>query len=179
MPGFVVVSGLPASGKSTLARSLAHQLGLPLFDKDDFLEAHFLATEIGAEAVRRNLSRRADAEFQHAAMLSTGAVLTSWWRHPKSLSDTGTPVAWLNSLPGAVAEVHCQCTAATAVARFVARSRHPGHLDARRAGAELLATFEQQELLGPLGLQPCVIVNTEGDVQADEIGSALLRALTA
>lgn len=178
MPRFVVVSGLPASGKSTLARSLANRLSLPLFDKDNFLEAHFLAADVSDEAVRRKLSRQADMELRHAAVRSTGAVLTSWWRHLKSPSESGTPVAWLNSLPGPVAEVHCRCTAATAVARFVARSRHPGHLDARRSHAELLATFEQQESFGPLGLQRCVVANTEGDVQPEEVVSALTRALT-
>jgi len=32
---FVVVSGLPCSGKSTLARRLALALDLPVIDKDD------------------------------------------------------------------------------------------------------------------------------------------------
>jgi len=38
---FIVVSGLPASGKSTLARQLAPAFGLPLYDKDDILAALF------------------------------------------------------------------------------------------------------------------------------------------
>ena len=40
-PTFVVVSGLPASGKTTLAKSLALALGLRLLDKDDILESLF------------------------------------------------------------------------------------------------------------------------------------------
>lgn len=36
--GFVVVSGLPASGKSCLAAPLARELGLPLISKDDIKE---------------------------------------------------------------------------------------------------------------------------------------------
>ena len=35
---FVVISGLPGSGKTTLARRLAQALNLPLIDKDDILE---------------------------------------------------------------------------------------------------------------------------------------------
>ena len=38
---FVVVSGLPASGKSTLSRRLATALSLPMLDKDDILEGLF------------------------------------------------------------------------------------------------------------------------------------------
>jgi hypothetical protein len=178
MPGFVVVSGLPASGKSTLARALARRLTLPLLDKDDFLEAIFPTTGLYSEAVRRQLSRQADENLQHAAKRLPGAVLTSWWRHPQSSSSSGTPVTWLSSLPGPVAEVHCRCSAATAAVRFLTRSRHPGHLDALRSHNELLATFEQQESLGPLGLQRCVVVDTEGDVQPEEVGLALVRALT-
>ncbi len=39
MPRFVVVTGLPASGKSTIARQLCAALALPLLDKDELLEA--------------------------------------------------------------------------------------------------------------------------------------------
>ena len=52
-PRLVVVSGLPASGKSTVARTLAGALGLPLLDKDVFLEALFASDGIGDAAWRR------------------------------------------------------------------------------------------------------------------------------
>ena len=42
--GFVVVSGLPASGKTTLARQLADELNAPLISKDEIKEA--MATAI-------------------------------------------------------------------------------------------------------------------------------------
>ena len=41
MKRFVVVSGLPASGKSTLGRALAAAWALPFIDKDEILEALF------------------------------------------------------------------------------------------------------------------------------------------
>ena len=44
---FVVVSGLPASGKTTLARRLASVLELPLIDKDDILDRLFAERGIG------------------------------------------------------------------------------------------------------------------------------------
>ena len=43
----VLVNGLPGSGKTTLARAVAHHLGLPLFSKDVIKEAH--ADVLGAE----------------------------------------------------------------------------------------------------------------------------------
>ena len=41
MKPYVIVTGLPASGKSTLGRAVAAALGLPMLDKDDILEALF------------------------------------------------------------------------------------------------------------------------------------------
>ena len=40
---FIVVSGLPGSGKSTLGQQLATALGLPFLDKDTILERLFEA----------------------------------------------------------------------------------------------------------------------------------------
>jgi glucokinase len=36
----VLVNGLPAAGKTTLARALSNRLSLPLFSKDVIKEAH-------------------------------------------------------------------------------------------------------------------------------------------
>jgi shikimate kinase len=38
---FVVLSGLPGSGKSTIGREIAAALSLPLIDKDDILARLF------------------------------------------------------------------------------------------------------------------------------------------
>ena len=44
---FVVISGLPGSGKTTLGRRLASVLDLPLIDKDDILDRLFESKGIG------------------------------------------------------------------------------------------------------------------------------------
>jgi len=125
------------------------------------LEALFDSRGAGSVRSRRELSREADASFRKQAEQSAGAVLASWWKHPRSTSNSGTPMEWLFALPGAKVEVHCQCPPEVAARRFLERKRHVGHLDDRWSYAELLANLQQQASLGPLGLGSLVVVSTE------------------
>ena len=77
---FIVFSGLPGSGKSTIARELAPRVQLALLDKDDFLEALFEERGTRDTASRSFLSREADERFAAAALAVSGACLVSWWR---------------------------------------------------------------------------------------------------
>src|SRR5690349_22393578 len=109
MNRYLILTGLPASGKSTLGRAVAAALGLPMLDKDDILEALFDSLGVGDAEWRRRLSRAADEVLRRQALASHGAVLASWWRHPASGEESGTPCEWLRSLPGALVELHCVC----------------------------------------------------------------------
>ena len=79
---FVVVSGVPASGKSTLASRIAPLLGLELIDKDDYLESAFAGRTVGLDE-RQRLSRQADHLMRKRVELSSGAVLVSHWQRPE------------------------------------------------------------------------------------------------
>ncbi|MFN7345791.1 MAG: hypothetical protein ACK5VO_08395, partial [Betaproteobacteria bacterium] len=119
------------------------------------------------------LSRAADAQLRQQAQQSLGAVIVSWWRHPASVQSTGTETAWLADLPGAWVEVYCRCRPSIAVDRFLARRRHPGHLDRDKTRAAEQLRFEQLHALGPLGLGRLITVDTERPVDLP----ALLRRL--
>lgn len=166
---YLVVTGLPASGKSTLAKRLAPGLGLAVIDKDEILESLFEEVGVGDANWRRMLSQRADDEFRRRAEQTTGALLISWWRHPQSTVLSGTPTDWLSGLSGACVEVHCKCKPSVAAQRFAARQRHRGHLDGRWTVEELLSSFESQAMLGPLGLGHVVEVSTESHVDIDKL----------
>jgi predicted kinase len=173
----IVFSGLPASGKTTLASAIAAKLGFPLIDKDAYLEELFNLEGVGSREDRRNQSKRADALFREAALAAHQAVLASWWKHPRSSTDSGTSFEWLRHESAPLVEVHCSCRAVVAADRFLTRVRHPGHLDKERAQSELLAMFEQQQSFGPLFPQKAITVNTEQQVNLPALVLAIQAAL--
>ena len=87
MRPFLVMSGLPGSGKTTLGRSLARALDLPLLDKDEILEGLFDSLGIGDAEWRSRLSRAADEVLCRLARESGGAVCPHPLRALKSEND--------------------------------------------------------------------------------------------
>lgn len=172
---YVVVSGIPASGKSTLARQLAPLLSLPVLDKDDILDGLFESFGIGDAEWRSKLSRAADDMFCRLAPSLGAALLVSWWRHPSTTGQSGTPTSWLSALPGELVEIHCVCPPRLAATRFLARQRHSGHRDGTRSLDELSEQFEQFALPGPLGYGPVLRVATATDVDTGDV-LAFVRA---
>lgn len=167
---FVVVSGLPASGKTTIARRLEPLLRLPVIDKDEVLEGLFdreLGTAIGSRR-RDELSRQADDCLRELSERSDGAILVSFWRRAELSPTSGTPTDWLVDL-GRITELHCRCEPATAARRFVGRRRHSGHGDPTVVTGDLLARFGRLAELGPLGIGDLVVVDTTQRSEVDGV----------
>jgi len=174
---FVVVSGLPGSGKTTLGRQLAAILDLPLIDKDDILEKLFTARGVGDTAWRRSLSRESDAILAHDAARLDGAVLSSFWRLEGMPADSGTPTEWLHKLPSPLVHVQCVVDPEVAARRFSARTRHAGHLDERTSFPRLLADLRTLAQLAPLNISPHIVVDTSDPVSAEHVASLIRAAL--
>jgi adenylate kinase len=173
---FVVISGLPGSGKTTVARALAPLLHLLLIDKDDILDRLFETRGIGDAAWRRTLSRESDRMLEHDARASDGAILVSFWHTPGMPEDSGTPADWLAQLSASLVHVHCACEPELAARRFIARTRHPGHLDASRSPDEIAGSIRALALAPALQIGSRIDVDTAVALDPQQLASTISRS---
>ena len=164
MGTFIVVSGLPGSGKTTLARAVASDLELPLLSKDTVKEALFDTLGVGDVEWSKRLGRASVAVLLASARELRHCVLESFW-DPRLADDE------LRDLDGQLIELHCSCSPETARERFQERhrrDRHPGHLDDQRVDDfdTWIATGrgEPLRLGGPL-----LEVSTESELNTDDV----------
>jgi hypothetical protein len=174
---FVVISGLPGSGKTTLGRRLAPVLSLPFIDKDDILDRLFESKGVGNAAWRRTLSRESDVMLQHEATASDGAVLASFWRLRGMPSDSGTPTDWLDTRSHCVVNVQCVCQLDVAASRFLQRRRHPGHLDGESSPEEILESLARLTQLPPLNVGLRIDCDTSQEPNLPDVVRAIRCAL--
>lgn len=156
-----VITGLPGSGKSTVACGLATALNWPLFDKDDFLEKLYKDCMPANLDERRQLSRKSDAQFRDAAVKEQKAILVSHWASPQGPVGTGTCTSWIAPHFRNVVEIHCACSPQTATDRFHNRTRHPGHLDRSRSYEDIAEQMQALAQGYPLRHWPTIEIRTE------------------
>ena len=133
-PMFIVVSGAPGAGKTTLAPRIADELGLLLISKDAIKES--LADALGLPRTVEESGRLGDAAY--AAMFAlarstldsgAGVVLDSNFRHGRSERELAAVAA-----DRPICVIHCEADPDTVEHRYRSRAatRHPCHLDELR-----------------------------------------------
>ncbi|GGS27481.1 AAA family ATPase [Deinococcus knuensis] len=161
MPLLLIVSGMPASGKSTLGARLAHALNMPFVTKDEY-KALLLAR---MPDLTRDVSGPLSFDVMwHVAGVTLAAgvdtVLESHFYHGVSEAH----ILKLAQAHGArVAQVFCHAPLT------VLQSRHDGRVaSGRRPGIDLpmdYATLPDHCCWTPLDLggAPCLTVDTTGE----------------
>ncbi len=166
----VLVNGVPATGKSSIARAVGARLELPVLSLDSIKEALFdeLGDADGDREFGRALGR---ASMQAIWSVVAGfpptaaVVIEAWFRLPphdavvEGLRRAGIE-RW--------AEIWCHASVDVLVARYAARTRHPGHPPASYA-TELAQLAEMAE---PMAIEGCLSVDTSDFATVDLDGIA-------
>lgn len=151
-PTLVVVTGMPSSGKTTVAQALARQLRVPLIAKDAIKES--LYDSLGADDLASS-GRLGAAAFGVIFALARIALAScaSLIVEANFFPDQETEFA---ALPAhRLVQLHCDAPLPVLLERYASRTRHPGHHDAEKI-KELPARFASG-VHGPLRLDGLVI----------------------
>lgn len=170
IPAFVIVSGPPASGKSTVAPEVAAALGLPLIAKDTIKDAIMSVLDVpDVEASRRVGRASVAAMLAVAAASPIGAVIES--NLYRSIASDE-----LAELPGEVIEVFCRCAPDVAWERYRRRAgtRHTVHFDHDRSRDELWNDEVAEPVAGPW---PLLEVDTKEPVNISAVVDFVLSRL--
>ncbi len=160
----IVVSGLPASGKTTLGKEVARRLGIPFFSKDAIKERLFDERGFSDRAWSKQLGIEAYEELYRAVEQTlnnkSDCVIESNFKPGISESDLS---ALLQKTGAECAQIFCHAPGHLLFERFERRARsgerHPGHVDANNLDEFRVHLLETKQK--PLDLPgPCIHIDT-------------------
>jgi glucokinase len=155
----VLVNGVPASGKTTIARAIGTNLGIPVLELDVIKEVLF--AELGYRAADREWGRTLGrASLGSIWALLDGfppgstVVVEAWFRRPPHDHILrGLERAQIDRW----VEIWCHADPEVLTARYAARVRHPGH----PAPEDYVDELRQlASVARPMALAPCLEVDT-------------------
>lgn len=186
-PLLLVISGMPATGKTTLGRRLAADLGLPFFSKDALKETLFDALGAADLTWSRRMGVTSFALLRHITETLL-AARQSLAVEANFLAEYDAPFyqSVVMRHGARVAQVWLTAEPATIVSRFERRAasdeRHPGHVELAHLNEMRPALLRTDDAPLPLA-GPLLTVDTTDfatvayDALLDALRHALLDAL--
>jgi hypothetical protein len=120
---YLVVAGMPGSGKTTVANAIAQLIDLPVYSHDVVKEMLFDRLGYSDREWSRAVGLAAKDVLIYAAVEARRGVVEAFW----TLDDSDR----FRDLRGSVLQVYCDCPSELARERFRLRApnRHRGHRD--------------------------------------------------
>lgn len=171
-PTLLIVHGLPASGKTSLAKWIARELRWPAVYKDDLKEILFetLGWSDRVWSRRLGVSTIEIMYYIVEMQLSAGVSLLAECNYKPELASP--KFREILSRNGASAiQVLCQADGAVRLRRFKERARHPGHADLEMSKAD--ADAWRAEVLAPLDVPGPLITVDSTDLTTLDYTAAL------
>ncbi len=174
MSRIVVITGAPASGKSTIAHVVRDALAWPLFAKDEFKELLFDSLGWSDRAHSKRMSAAAYAlMFAAATQLARAqqpCILEGNFRWSEQQARFGV----LAASGARFLQIFVTASPDVLAARFEARSgwRHPGHVDEASAKEIVRELWEMPAQPLPLG---CELIELRTDAAERSATSCVAR----
>ena len=173
----ILVNGVPASGKSTVARAIAAETGWPLLSLDTIKEAFFAHLGTGDRVYNRSLGKASyEAIFALIGDFPAGSnvIIDAWFGfQPLDVLTGHIARAGLSR----IVEVWCHAPPGVVASRYMSRveGRSEGHLGAGYV-PELIELAGRAKPLGPF---PVIDADTTMANMEARVTEALRRLLSA
>lgn len=182
-PRLIAVCGVPAAGKTTLARGLGRTLHLPVLVRDDVKTgiAHtWPDADWSDPAVRQELGGKAFDDFHgliDAYLDATSSLVAEAARHWSFARARLAPIFQRSRATLVFVALDPATSAARYRARFEAGERHSSHHDGAFAEWMDGEGYDRGRYVPPADL-PCPQVTVDGALPPDELLAATLAALS-
>ena len=168
----ILVTGLPAAGKTTVSQALSEALALPLLCKDAIKESLFDVLGVGDREWSLQLGAAANSVLWTLLSHCPKGAIVDIWLDP--IRDVGVSQQGLaRAGVKAAFEIICDCPAEVAAQRYASRIRHPGHLPPDRAALQRI--HDSSVLMTPLEIGPTKRIDTTRPVDIPALVEWLSR----
>ena len=177
MAKVIVISGPPASGKTTLSKTLSEELNLPILAKDSLKES--LLDSLGHSARERSIELGYAAFQLHLALARELSSTDTNFIYETAFYKQSTEDI-THALNGCdIIQAHLSADIETMLHRAKTRERHPGHADWYDGYESECRTKQLEGVYDPLKIGGVLIMVDTNDYESDNYKGAVQDILKA